>query len=59
MGKTVESVTVEESKLEKLKQLLRNGCSACDFDEAEGYLLNHCDKCCREITTLAYEMLII
>jgi hypothetical protein len=24
-------------------------CSKCDYDEAEGALINHCDACCRVI----------
>lgn len=30
------------------------GCSRCDYDEAEGGLLDHCDKCCRNIATVAW-----
>lgn len=31
------------------------GCRGCEYDEADGALFNHCDKCCRRITTLAWE----
>ena len=24
-------------------------CMRCDYDEAEGALVNHCDACCRKI----------
>jgi len=43
----------------KLIDLLENGCSGCDFDEAEGGLMNHCSDCCRKITTLAYYLLVV
>lgn len=32
------------------------GCSSCEYDEAEGDLVNHCDKCCREVTTRAFAL---
>jgi hypothetical protein len=28
---------------------LDNTCPHCDYDEAEGALVNHCDACCRKI----------
>lgn len=28
------------------------GCSGCDFDEAEGDICNHCDKCCKILAEL-------
>ena len=44
----------------ELDRLLRDGCHrGCDYDEAEGGLFNHCDKCCRRIATLVYQELII
>ncbi len=38
---------------------LEDGCSGCEFDEAEGGLVNHCDTCCRWLTTQAYELFVI
>lgn len=31
------------------------GCRSCDYDEAEGGLVNHCDACCRRVTAAAWE----
>ena len=30
------------------------GCPSCDYDEAEGGLVCHCDKCCFRVTTYAW-----
>ncbi len=38
---------------------LEDGCSSCDFDEAEGGLVDHCDTCCRWLTTQAYELFVV
>lgn len=38
---------------EELRKILE-GCSRCDFDEAEGELVNHCDACCRKVTRFCY-----
>lgn len=35
---------------------LVQGCSGCDYDEAEGGLFCHCKKCQLKITTRAYEL---
>lgn len=41
-------------------KLLEDGChQGCDYDEAEGGLLNHCEDCCRKITAQAYELFAI
>lgn len=37
---------------------LLEGCSGCEYDEAEGGLFNHCSKCQHEIVTLAYELIV-
>ena len=34
-----------------LAKALGQHCSRCDFDEAEGDLVSHCDACCRKIVT--------
>lgn len=39
-------------------QRLLAGCSACDYDEAGGALMDHCSKCQRAITTEAYALVI-
>jgi len=33
-------------------------CNTCEYDEAEGVLLNHCGKCCREIVTKLWKELM-
>ncbi len=32
-------------------------CGHCDYDEAEGVLVDHCDGCCRQIVTRLFEAL--
>lgn len=42
----------------EFRTLLEEGChQGCDYDEAEGGLLNHCDRCCRKIAEFAVQML--
>ena len=38
---------------------LKDGCSGCEFDEAEGGLLNHCAACQLLITSLAYGIFVL
>ena len=38
----------ERAILGALEELDRR-CMQCDYDEAEGGLISHCDKCCRKI----------
>lgn len=50
-------------KLQKLKgemiDRLVDGCHRdCNYDEAEGGLVNHCDACCRKITTDLFELIV-
>lgn len=33
-------------------------CGRCDYDEASGDVVSHCDHCCRRITTLVFTKLI-
>ncbi len=49
-----------EEKLRKalLKVLDETNCSKCDHDEAEGEVLDHCDKCCRSITTQVWAIVV-
>ena len=42
--------------VEEFHLKLGAGCPYCDFDEAEGGLLDHCRDCQREIVTLAYRL---
>jgi hypothetical protein len=32
----------------KIEKLI-SGCSSCEYDEAEGDLINHCEKCRAEL----------
>lgn len=50
---------IKEVKLKKaFMDLLTIGCGTCRYDEAEGGLDDHCDKCCRKIATAAYEIFV-
>lgn len=40
--------------VETFKAEVTNSCGACDYDEAEGGLVNHCPKCCHRIATAAW-----
>jgi len=33
------------------KVIMSTHCGHCQFDEAEGEVFRHCDRCCREIVT--------
>ena len=58
----LRSWQAEYHNLRKLVQAGRNrvlqGCNRCDVDEAEGGVMNHCDACCRFITTDLYAILV-
>lgn len=44
------------TKYEKgIMEILGTSCRKCDFDEAEGVLIDHCDECCRRIVGLIWE----
>lgn len=40
------------------RRVVVDGCMRCEYDEAEGGLVNHCDACCRKITTELYGLLV-
>jgi len=42
--------------LRQAKTLAETQCKSCDYDEAEGYLFNHCDTCCRAIATTLWAL---
>ena len=42
-------------RAQQLRKISETCCSACDYYEAEGGLFNHCDKCCRAITTALWK----
>lgn len=58
----VRSWQTEYHNLRRMIQAGRHavlqGCAYCDTDEAEGGVLNHCDGCCRRITTQLYALLV-
>ena len=41
---------------ELLKAEVEKSCGHCDYDEAEGGLLNHCPACCHRITSFVWEL---
>lgn len=48
-----------KNRLRELFSVLADGCHrGCDYDEAEGGLIEHCSKCQRSITVIAYELFI-
>jgi hypothetical protein len=46
-------VTLREAIEVEMRRLLA-GCSKCEYDEAEGGIVNHCDACCRKFTTAGW-----
>lgn len=36
-------------------QKLLKGCQRCDYDEAEGVLIDHCAECRRKVTLFAWK----
>lgn len=59
----LRSWQAEYHNLRKMVQASRKslmaGCNGCDYDEAEGGLVNHCDACCRKITARLYGLLVL
>lgn len=39
------------------RMLIVTQCSQCDYDEAEGGLVDHCDECCRKVTRYVWRTL--
>lgn len=35
--------------VDRILEALCTSCSRCEFDEAEGLVVNHCNACCRKI----------
>jgi hypothetical protein len=58
----IRSWQAEYHNLRKMVQAARHlvlsGCRLCDVDEAEGGVVNHCEVCCRRITTEAYGLFV-
>jgi hypothetical protein len=40
----------------EVRQWTETSCNKCDYDEAEGTLLDHCDDCCHRIVTECYRI---
>ena len=59
-GHTVRSARQHRTALSlQFLERLKDGCSrGCDFDEAEGGLVNHCRQCQVELVTLAYDLFV-
>lgn len=49
--------------LEEREQLItlldETHCAHCDYDEAEGLLMNHCDACCRKLTRSIWQLVLL
>lgn len=45
--------------LERARKILQSQCAQCEYDEAEGGFIDHCDGCCRRIVTELYGPLIL
>lgn len=58
MASRVKKENVNRTVALRLVRTLLDGCSGCDFDEAEGGLFDHCTKCKHQITTDAYELFV-
>ena len=43
--------TKMQADFEELREVFWEGCAYCEWDEAEGALVNHCNDCCRKIAT--------
>lgn len=44
--------------LKELRNVVSSSCGRCDFDEAEGELMNHCADCRARIVRTFYELLV-
>lgn len=53
---TTDLARVYGHKLDQVKELSETSCPGCDFDEAEGGLVSHCDDCCRRIVKSLWAM---
>lgn len=40
------------------KKLTATSCMACDYDEAEGILIDHCKECCHKIVREMWQAFI-
>jgi hypothetical protein len=50
------AAALEQGTPRELRAITEQSCGECDYDEADGGLMNHCNKCCRKITTEAYAL---
>ena len=39
-----------------IQTLADTTCGHCDFDEAEGVIIDHCDVCCRKIVAQIWQL---
>jgi len=50
-----------ENETQRLRKAMRDvldGCPRCDYDEAEGALIDHCLECRRKVTMKAWELFV-
>lgn len=53
------SHTKNSSIDDSIVALLESGCPNCEFDEAEGELVNHCAECQKAIVTDLYQLMVL
>lgn len=49
----------EKRMVKEFMNTLTQGCGTCTYDESEGELMRHCDKCALNVTTKAYELFVV
>ena len=49
---TKKKVPAPAFRAEIEKIIMSTHCGHCEFDEAEGEVFRHCDRCCRKIVTI-------
>lgn len=58
MNRKPPKATRNREIAQRMVKRLIEGCRGCDFDEAEGGLVDHCAECKHAIVTDAYELFI-
>lgn len=47
-----------KTPLERMRAALQ-GCGECEYDEAEGGIMDHCPKCKLKVTQLAWDFFVV
>lgn len=53
-GRAAKAALARLQGLIEFKAEVTKACRGCDYDEAEGGLVNHCPNCCKRIATAAW-----